>query len=110
VVELHDITSGLEILTYEELRLCEEGEGGRLVDDGVVYKTGDLPVNPSGGRVACGHIAGVSEVHSIAEVTLQLREQAGERQVAIRRGKGVVETLGSGIASQAAVVVLERDG
>jgi acetyl-CoA acetyltransferase len=108
VVELHDITSGIEMLTYEELRLCGPGESGRLIDEGVVLKGGRLPVNPSGGRVACGHIAGVSEVHSIAEVAVQLRGEAGARQVAINHGRGVVETMGSGIASQAAVVVLER--
>jgi acetyl-CoA acetyltransferase len=108
VVELHDITSGIELLTYEELRLCAPGESGRMIDEGIVLKDGRLPVNPSGGRIACGHIAGVSEVHSLAEVTLQLREEAAERQVAIRNGRGVVETMGSGIASQAAVVVLER--
>lgn len=108
VVELHDITSGIEMLTYEELRLCERGESGRLVDEGEVLKDGSIPVNPSGGRVAAGHIAGVSEVYSIGEVALQLRDEADERQVKIERGRGVVETMGSGIASQSAVIVLER--
>jgi acetyl-CoA acetyltransferase len=109
VVELHDITSGIELVTYEELRLCKPGESGRLIDEGAVMKSGRIPVNPSGGRVACGHIAGVSEVYSIGEVALQLREQAAERQVNVTRGRGVIETMGSGIASQAAVIVLERE-
>jgi acetyl-CoA acetyltransferase len=108
-VELHDITSGIELLTYEELGLCARGRSGRLVEEGAVMKDGRLPVNPSGGRVACGHIAGVSGIHSAAEIVLQLREQAGQRQVAINKGRAILETMGSGIASQAAVAVFERD-
>ena len=109
VAEVHDIFSGLEIMAYEELGLCAPGEGGRLVDEGVTERTGPLPVNPSGGRIACGHIAGVSEIFSLCEVTRQLREEAGERQVAIRRGRGLVSTVGGQSANIAAALVLERD-
>ncbi len=92
VVELHDLTAALEILTYEELGLCELGEGGRLIDEGIVEKTGELPVNPSGGRIACGHVASVSEISSACDVVRQLRGDAGNIQVPIRRGKGLVES------------------
>lgn len=108
VAEVHDLYSGLEILAYEELGFCPLGEGGRLIDEGVVEKEGTLPVNPSGGRVACGHIAGPSEVYSLGEVALQLREDAGQRQVKISRGKGLVQTIGGPGASLGAVVILER--
>ncbi len=107
VVELHDLISGIEVITYEELGLCPLGEGGRLVDEGVVEKTGSLPVNPSGGRVACGHVAGVSEISSACDVVLQLREEAGNIQVPIRRGKGLVETI-CGEASLCTVTTFER--
>jgi len=108
VIELHDLFAALEILTYEELGLCSPGEGGQLVDEGATEMAGDIPVNPSGGRLACGHIAGPSEVYSIAEVALQLREEAGERQVPIDRGRGLVSTVGGQCASLGAAVVLER--
>jgi acetyl-CoA acetyltransferase len=108
VIELHDLFAGLEILTYEELGLCAPGEGGDLVDQGVVEMDGDLPVNPSGGRLACGHIAGPSEVSSIGEVALQLRGEAGARQVRLRHGRGLVATVGGQCASLGAVIVLER--
>jgi len=108
VAEVHDLYSGLEILAYEELGFCPLGEGGRLIDEGVVEKEGTLPVNPSGGRVACGHIAGPSEVYSLGEVALQLRGDAGQRQVKISRGKGLVQTVGGPGASLGAVVILER--
>lgn len=108
VIELHDLVAALEILSYEELGLCSPGQGGRLIADGVTEFGGALPVNPSGGRIACGHIAGPSEVYSIAEVVCQLREEAGDRQVPIRNGRGLVETVGGQCASLGAVVVLER--
>ncbi|MBI3744281.1 MAG: thiolase family protein [Chloroflexi bacterium] len=109
VLEVHDIISGLELLAYEELGLCEPGECGKMIDSGVVEKSGALPVNPSGGRVACGHIAGPSEVFSVGEVALQLRSDAGGRQVPIRRGRGLVSTIGGPAASVAGVIVLEQD-
>lgn len=107
VIELHDLISGVEILAYEELGLCGLGEGGRLVDEGVVEMSGDLPVNPSGGRVACGHVASVSELSSVGDVARQLRGDAGPLQVPIRRGRGLIEDI-DGTGSQADVIILER--
>ncbi len=109
VLEVHDIFSGLEILQYEELGLCPIGQGGRLLDEGSVHKSGKHPVNPSGGRVACGHIAGPSEVYSVGEVALQLREEAVGRQVPVRKGKGLVSTVGGPAASLGAVLVMDRN-
>jgi acetyl-CoA acetyltransferase len=106
LIELNDLVAGIEILSYEELGLCPLGEGGRLVDEGVTEMDGQLPVNPSGGRIAAGHIAGVSGVYSIGEVTLQLRGEAGERQVPLRRGRGLVSTLGGAGAGLSAALVL----
>lgn len=108
VIELHDLVAALEILSYEEIGLCDPGEGGRLVDEGITSLTGALPVNPSGGRIACGHIAGPSEVYSIAEVAAQLRGDAGDRQVPVKTGRGLVQTVGGQCGSLAAAIVLER--
>ena len=110
VMEVHDIFTGLEIMAYEELGLCAPGEGGRLIDEGFVAMDGPVPVNPSGGRVACGHIAGVSSVFSIGEVAVQLRREAGDRQVPIHAGRGLVSTVGGPAASVSAAAVLEVDG
>lgn len=107
VIELYDLVSGLEILAYEELGLCGLGEGGRLVDEGMTEKRGDLPVNPSGGQTACGHVAGVSEISAVCDVTRQLREEAGPIQVPIRKGRGMVQDV-CGTASLADVIILER--
>lgn len=107
VAEVHDLISGLEIMHYEELGFCELGQGGKLVDEGVVEKTGALPVNPSGGRVACGHVGGVSGLYSTCEVVNQLRETAGGVQVPIKNGKGLVES-NCGNAQLCGVAILER--
>lgn len=107
VMEIHDLITGCEILMYEELSLCKYGEGGRLVEEGMVEKNGILPVNPSGGRVAAGHVAGVSGIYSVACVVRQLREQAGLMQVSIQKGRGLVEA-NDGLSGLVGVAILER--
>lgn len=108
VIECHDIVSSCELLAYEELELCGLGECGSLIDQGITLKTGKLPVNPSGGRVGCGHAASVSDLMSAAAIVLQLREQAPGIQVPIKKGKGLVQAI-DGIASLSSVTIFERD-
>lgn len=111
LIELHDLLSGIEIMSYGEIGLCEIGQGGKLIDQGVVTRDGQLPVNPSGGMSGSGHSAGPSEIYRVGEVALQLREEAGKRQVAIRNGRGLVSTVGGPGVSQSCSIVLEvRDG
>jgi acetyl-CoA acetyltransferase len=81
VVELHDASAPAEILGYEELGLCAEGEGGRLIDEGVTEIGGRIPVNTSGGLLSKGHPVGATGVAQICEVFWQLRGEAGDRQV-----------------------------
>jgi len=107
LMEIHDLVTGCEILMYEELGLCERGDGGRLIDEGKVEKDGILPVNPSGGRVAAGHVGGVSGIYSTACVVRQLKEQAGAMQVSIKNGRGLVEA-NDGLSGLVGVAILER--
>lgn len=107
VAEICDLISGVEILSYEELGFCKAGEGGDLVEEGVVEKGGALPVNPTGGRVAAGHVGGVSAVYSAATLVRQLKEEAGPIQVPIRTGKGLVDSM-DGYGSICGVAILER--
>ena len=85
VVEAHDATAPAELLVYEELGLCQAGEGGKLIDEGVTQLGGGCPVNPSGGLLAKGHPVGATGVAQICEIFWQLRGEAGERQVADAR-------------------------
>mmetsp|Transcript_9972 Transcript_9972/g.18935 ORF Transcript_9972/g.18935 Transcript_9972/m.18935 type:complete len:122 (-) Transcript_9972:49-414(-) len=62
VVELHDCFSANELITYEALQLCGEGEGGKLIESGNATFGGKYVVNPSGGLISKGHPLGVSTV------------------------------------------------
>jgi acetyl-CoA acetyltransferase len=81
VIELHDCFSTNELLTYEALGLCAEGEGGKLVDAGDTTYGGRWVVNPSGGLISKGHPLGATGLAQCAELTWQLRGTAGKRQV-----------------------------
>ncbi|MDO8751696.1 MAG: thiolase domain-containing protein [Dehalococcoidia bacterium] len=59
-VELHDAYTSSELQTYEDLGLCKYGEGGRFIESGASELGGVLPVNPSGGLLACGHPVGAT--------------------------------------------------
>jgi len=81
VIELHDCFSCNELLTYEALGLCPEGQGGKLIDSGDVTFGGKWVVNPSGGLISKGHPLGATGLAQCCECTWQLRQMAGKRQV-----------------------------
>jgi len=80
VVELYDAFSYMELLWLEGLGFCGEGEGGRMIDKGVTGRNGSLPVNPSGGCL-CAHAVVVAGLARLIEAALQVRGEAGPRQV-----------------------------
>lgn len=80
-VELHDASSPAELQYYEHLGLCPEGEGVRLLEEGATELGGRIPVNTSGGLNRKGHPIGATGLSQIHELTLQLRGEAGARQV-----------------------------
>jgi acetyl-CoA C-acetyltransferase len=80
VAEISGEYSYQELLWMEGLGFCGRGEGGKLVDAGVTRMGGKLPVNPSGGMLA-GNPNGVAGMTRVAEAVLQLRGEAGDRQV-----------------------------
>jgi len=81
VAELHDSFTIAEIMAYEDLGFIEKGKGAELIREGIVEIGGEIPVNPSGGLKACGHAVGATGVRQVVELTLQLRGDAGKRQV-----------------------------
>ena len=81
VIELHDCFSTNELITYEALGLCGEGEGGKLIDEGAVTYGGRVVVNPSGGLISKGHPLGATGLAQCSELSWQLRGQADARQV-----------------------------
>ena len=79
--ELHDAAAPAELMQYHEIGLCPEGEGFGLIRDGVTALGGISPVNTSGGLLSRGHPLGATGCAQIVELVLQLRNQAGARQV-----------------------------
>ncbi len=80
-LEVHDCFTIAEIMAIEDLGFCEKGEGGKISDEGVTARDGEIPVNPSGGLKAKGHPVGATGVGQINEVYEQLMGEAGKRQV-----------------------------
>lgn len=110
LAEVHDATSFCEIFQLEMLRLCPDGQGGRFVESGATALGGRLPVNVSGGLVSKGHPVGATGLSMIHEVCLQLRGEAGARQVP-GAAVGLVENGGGVIGfdeAACAVHVLEK--
>ncbi len=81
VIELHDCFSANELLLYEALGLCAEGEAPKLIDAGDTTYGGRWVVNPSGGLISKGHPLGATGLAQCAELTWQLRGAADKRQV-----------------------------
>jgi acetyl-CoA acetyltransferase len=104
-VELHDATAPAELICCEALALCAPGEGPALLDSGATALGGRVPVNPSGGLVRKGHPIGATGLAQIAELTTQLRGEAGARQVAGAR-IAVAENGGGFLGRDAAVVAM----
>jgi acetyl-CoA acyltransferase len=105
MVELHDCFATAEIVHYENLGLCAEGEGGALLDGGATYNGGKIPVNVSGGLLSKGHPLGATGIANLCEVVTHLRGEAGARQV---QGARVGLTHVVGIGSAASIHVLEK--
>jgi acetyl-CoA C-acetyltransferase len=81
IATVHDCFTIAEIVAYEDLGFCEKGEGGKLIEVKETYGYGRIPVNVDGGLKAKGHPLGATGVSMAAEITKQLRGEAGERQV-----------------------------
>src|SRR5262249_20460739 len=86
LVELHDCFATAELLHYENLGLCADGEAGRLIDEGEGEWGGRIPVNVSGGLLSKGHPLGATGVANIFQVAPHLRGKAGARQVPGAKG------------------------
>lgn len=81
VAEVHDASAFAEVLQTENLMFCELGAGGTLAESGATKLGGRIPVNPSGGLESKGHPIGATGLAQIHELVMQLRHEAGPRQV-----------------------------
>ena len=81
VIQLQDTDAGAEIIHMAENGFCADGEQEKLIAEGATEINGPLPVNTDGGLIANGEPIGASGIRQVHELVLQLRGQAGERQV-----------------------------
>ncbi len=110
LAEVHDATSFCEIYQSEMLGFCGIGEGGRLAQSGATAMGGSIPINLSGGLVSKGHPVGATGLSMIDELVLQLRGEAGARQVGGAR-TGLAENGGGVMGFDEAacsVIILQR--
>jgi acetyl-CoA C-acetyltransferase len=102
--EVHDCFTIAEIIAGEDLGFCEKGEGGRYVLEGRTCLRGERPINTSGGLKSKGHPVGATGVGQICDLVIQMRGEAGERQIE-RHSLGLAQNLG-GSGATAVVTIL----
>ena len=106
VAQLQDTDAGSEIIHLAENGLCKDGEQERMIADGETEITGRLPVNTDGGLIGNGEPIGASGLRQVHEVVLQLRGQAGDRQVPGEPKVGYTQLYGA--PGTAGVSILSR--
>jgi acetyl-CoA acetyltransferase len=105
LIELHDCFATAELLHYENLGLCADGDAAKMIEDGATALGGKIPVNVSGGLLSKGHPIGATGIANLYELSLHLRGEAGARQVEGAR-IGMAHVLGFG--TSVAIHVLEK--
>jgi acetyl-CoA C-acetyltransferase len=124
-VELHDAYTSSEIQTYEDLGLCRYGEGGDFAESGKAFMPGIdygldlkhqpvLPVNPSGGLIACGHPVGAPGLMQAVFATWQLqktiKKHFGDDTLQVKNAKRGAIHSHAGTGTYVTVSILEREG
>lgn len=105
VVQAYDTMAPAELWDIEKLGFCGKGEAPRLLREGVFDINGKLPVNTDGGLMSRGHPLGATACAQIYEVVLQLRGEAGPRQV---EGAKVGLCHASGAGPNSSVTIIKR--
>ena len=103
-VETHDCFTIAELIEYEAMGLAKPGEGYRVLEEGLTFKDGALPVNPSGGLKAKGHPIGATGVSMHVLSAMQLRGEAGDMQVSGARLGGIFNMGGAAVANVVSIL------
>ncbi len=105
LAEVYDLSTALELEWYEDIGLCGQGEGAKLLRSGATALGGRVPVNASGGLASFGEAVPAQAIAQVCELTRQLRGRAGQRQVP---GARVGITANQGLFGHGSAVVAVR--
>jgi acetyl-CoA acyltransferase len=105
LVELHDCFATAELVHYDNLMLCGEGEAVPFFESGATWRDGTTPVNVSGGLQSKGHPIAATGIANVWEICHHLRGEAGDRQI---EGATIGLAHVIGLGSACAVHILER--
>lgn len=106
IAEVHDAFSICEIMLYEDLGFVEKGKGGVFARE-VFDEKSKVKVNTRGGLLGCGHPVGASGISQTVEIVMQLREEAGMRQIKDCK-IGMVHNM-SAAGTTSNVIIMEKD-
>lgn len=106
VAQLQDTDAGAEVIHMAETGLCADGDQEKLIAEGATEIGGLLPVNTDGGLIANGEPIGASGIRQVHELVLQLRGQAGERQVPGEPKVGLAQVYGAPGTAAASILSL----
>jgi acetyl-CoA acetyltransferase len=102
LAEVYDLSTALELDWYEQIGLCRPGDAEKLLRDGDTALGGRIPVNASGGLSCFGEAVPAQAIAQVCELTWQLRQQAGARQV---RGARAGVTVNQGLFGHGSSVI-----
>jgi acetyl-CoA acetyltransferase len=105
LAEVYDLSTALELQWYEDLGLCGEGEGAKLLREGATAPGGRIPVNASGGLASFGEAVPAQAIAQVCELTWQLRGTAGDRQIT---GARVAISANQGLFGHGSSVIAVR--
>lgn len=108
LAEVHDCFTISEIIIYEDLGLCEKGQGGRFIEEGQSNIGGKLPVNTRGGLLGCGHPLGATGIAQAIELMQQFKAQVPKERY-VGGEIGLTHNL-SGNANVHSVMIYGRGG
>jgi len=94
VIESYSPSTWHEVDYYEAVKLCEPGQAWKLIEEQATWPNGDIPVDPSGGVMSTNAI-GATGLHRIANAALQIRGDAGDRQVNMKTGMAMAYAMGA---------------
>ncbi|NME78647.1 thiolase family protein [Rhodococcus sp. 105337] len=106
IAQLQDTDAGAEVIHMAETGLCADGDQEKLVAEGATEIGGSLPVNTDGGLIANGEPIGASGIRQVHELVVQLRGQAGDRQVPGEPKVGLAQVYGAPGTAAASILSL----